>query len=775
MEDTPSSADGPQDETSTSPERGSVVPQYQELWEEANDLAADIPDSPALEKYDPEGLRRGDQKTIIHELEPLVERLRTKSQQANLEDDTSEDDIPEDRMQVPSRYSQLWEAVNAAVADASSYCLAQYDPQNLSAGDWRTSIGYLEQILVRERGNVTEFDIPPSTHDSLRALSRSELVTDRLEAVVDYDAGEHTLDEIVADDEMLWNWLQVWGMWESLTGTPSVDYEAIAVDDLPQLDETTAETLAATDYETVQDIRAATPRELHNGCELPDDLAEDLWEWVCCRPVHQIQGVTPAVHQELNSHGLWSAADITAVSLDRLIQLDSLDDKQARQLKIRAGAWLPPTCRLPDTLHERFGPPYRSLDSASDQLRLVEQAHYIHPGIESCCDHLIESALETLDRETMYTHIYDQYPDSFTDDAVDDEASWEEVLQRLVPLADQIEDNQLSPSVRDKFDIAPLSVIQIEWSTVFAAETPERATELIATAETALKQQSEFIALTNHARAVHDSVADSNELDVSAFESGLVRQLSRARTQLGEDSFQRHHDALKMYLTTCQQVLGLAETYDEYPFVSLLPVLAEMGQQDLPTAEMQDLAQIAEVSSTALDLLATLDYDHPAIDADTWEESIATAVEEQYAQILQPVEAQLSRLNNGIWTTDDLEAYDWREFEQLIGDLYRDEGSEVEVTQSTSDLGVDIWVDDDAGRTAVQVKHHQSGTTVGRESLQKLVSTLAKGDADQAVVVTSATFAETATRYASEFGPDLTLVAEGELITRLSESRLPPP
>jgi len=74
-----------------------------------------------------------------------------------------------------------------------------------------------------------------------------------------------------------------------------------------------------------------------------------------------------------------------------------------------------------------------------------------------------------------------------------------------------------------------------------------------------------------------------------------------------------------------------------------------------------------------------------------------------------------------------------------------------------------------------QAKQNRTGQPVGREPLQKLVSTLAKGDADEAVVVTSSDFADTATRYAHDFGPELTLVNADELLKRLNESTLPPP
>lgn len=748
-----------------------IEERYQDKWDEATRLADEITRSYPLEKYNPESLGIGDKKIAINGLELLVEKMRSKPKRAEKKTATSSKETTD----VPSRYQKLWSQVNSILdEDAQSYCLDRYHPNNHSAGSWRTTIGQLEQILSRERKSTNEFKFSPSTVDSLRALSRSDLVTRRLESVIDSEATELSTKEIVSDNDQLVEWLQVRAVWESLQRAPAAEQEAISVLEIPRLEESTAVAVEDAGYETFQDIRAADQCELTSITGIDKQTAKDLRSWVCFRPVSEIQGVTPPIHQQLNNHGLWFAADITATSVKALTNIGGVDEQQARQIKARAGAWLPPKCTPPECLREQFSPPYESLDTAQQQLLDFERVFYIHSEIAPRCEHLIASDLETPNKETIYSHIYNQYPESHTNEETGDDLSWVTVLERLVSLAHHIEAS-FPTSVRGRFDVEPLPEAQINVSTLCAADTPSSAIEEISSVNTLLQQNSKFKQLAASAESVHEVAEQSERMSSTEFERGLSRQLSIARACMKEGYFNQYYNYVDDYLTACHRSFKLDHTYESFSFNSLLPALVDLGQQELPTSDFQEITKILKVSETALDFLDQLDYDHPAVDAESWKDSIEVAIEEQHFQILKPVENQLTRFSEGVWTAEDLSTYDWREFEHLIGNLYRDKGFEVEVTQSTGDLGVDVWVNDEQTHTAVQVKHHQLGTTVGREPLQKLVSSLAKGDADQAEVVTSAKFADTATKYADDFGPKLTLIPVEELITRLSESRLPPP
>jgi HJR/Mrr/RecB family endonuclease len=141
---------------------------------------------------------------------------------------------------------------------------------------------------------------------------------------------------------------------------------------------------------------------------------------------------------------------------------------------------------------------------------------------------------------------------------------------------------------------------------------------------------------------------------------------------------------------------------------------------------------------------------------------------------LEPIVAQIERLGDALWQREHLYDVTWEEFEHLVGELYRIRGYDVEVTQRTDDLGIDVWAERDGERTAIQVKQFSEGNTVGRETLQKLLSTIARGEADNVVVITSGEFAHTAKQYAKDT-TGMQLIDGEELLELLSESEIPPP
>ncbi len=194
----------------------------------------------------------------------------------------------------------------------------------------------------------------------------------------------------------------------------------------------------------------------------------------------------------------------------------------------------------------------------------------------------------------------------------------------------------------------------------------------------------------------------------------------------------------------------------------------------LPFISPQDINhfdQIVSTVATIADFIQETDNAHPSVHVVEWEEAIQTAVENQNYDILKPVIRQVERLNTGqIWDQSLLYDLSWRELENIVGDLYSGQGYEVTVTQGSADLGVDVWARKRDDRLAIQVKQVRGNSTVGRETLQKLASTIAKGDADRAVVVTTGEFARTAKQYAADFGPNLELIDGGELAALLSES-----
>lgn len=207
----------------------------------------------------------------------------------------------------------------------------------------------------------------------------------------------------------------------------------------------------------------------------------------------------------------------------------------------------------------------------------------------------------------------------------------------------------------------------------------------------------------------------------------------------------------------------------------LTPASDRLGDDMKRAEQIEAVKDTLDESIEIMEFLSDVNHSHPSVEVSAWYDTIEMALDEQYPEALHPIKEKIRRMDSGLWEKSHLYQYNWDEFETLVATLYEDAGYETEVTQSVLDQGVDVWAENNDERVAIQVKHFKNESTVGRETLQKLVSTLAKGDADQAVVITSSTFARTAIQYGDDFGPDLELVDEEMLLKRLSESNVPPP
>lgn len=227
---------------------------------------------------------------------------------------------------------------------------------------------------------------------------------------------------------------------------------------------------------------------------------------------------------------------------------------------------------------------------------------------------------------------------------------------------------------------------------------------------------------------------------------------------------------------TLDTVDTLRRRFPEYPWEAVRTELERIVTgEERPTRDtLEECHTVVTSVEEILTYLQTAPQSHPSIDGNGWREAVTVAIEETHPGILAPIVGQIERLGNELWQREHLYEVTWEEFEHLVGELYRDLGYEVEVTQGTADLGIDVWAERGGKRTAIQVKQFSEGNTVGREVLQKLLSTVARGEADNAVVVTSGEFARTAENYAADT-PDLQLIDGEELLELLSESQVPPP
>jgi len=278
----------------------------------------------------------------------------------------------------------------------------------------------------------------------------------------------------------------------------------------------------------------------------------------------------------------------------------------------------------------------------------------------------------------------------------------------------------------------------------------------------------------DHNNVISEYAPERPESDPSSVLEKITTTVER------ELNSQREVSEIGKYLERIAEILTvssrLANEGGDLPIEPFLQEVIEHLQEEgiLESEKLQewyDLIQKVEKISMFMD---DVDLSHPSINAEHWEESLEMALEEQYVNILSPIVDQVEKMESGMWELDDLHQISWQEFESLIGTLYESFGYETEVTSDTADMGIDVWATNSDERVAIQAKRYQEGNTVGRETLQKLASTLAKGDADRVVVVTTSEFARTAEEYSDSFGSEIELIDGEELRDQLNNSDIPP-
>ena len=285
-------------------------------------------------------------------------------------------------------------------------------------------------------------------------------------------------------------------------------------------------------------------------------------------------------------------------------------------------------------------------------------------------------------------------------------------------------------------------------------------------------------AIITQAVELEDRISDYGSKNMGAGTVSTAIQNMHKEITNNLDS-QREISEVKSNLEQLNDLLSLSSTLtdkmDNLPIDPTQKLIDSIQDEGLPEPEelqeWQDLIQKVEKISTFMD---ETDLSHPSIDAEHWEESLEMALEEQYVNILSPIVDQVEKMESGVWELDDLHQISWQEFESLIGTLYESFGYETEVTSDTADMGIDVWAKNSDERVAIQAKRYQEGNTVGRETLQKLASTLAKGDADRVIVVTTSEFARTAKEYSDSFGSEIELIDGEELRDQLNNSDIPP-
>ncbi|OYR38009.1 hypothetical protein DJ82_13795 [Halorubrum sp. Ib24] len=774
---------------------------YVAIWKEAKQTAVESNTTYSIDEYHPAKISAGNWVSALEDLETIIKQensgetdmLRTEQEsstespkprschnQQDKADPDSSHSSSDDEPRVPIEYQQLWSKTNRLLNDLDyDESLANFHPDSVSPGQWDTAYERLEARYDALRDKKVE-SLNPGSAQHQTTQTNQNMFQSRLEMVIDADNSDLSPAGICEDHQQLTNWLEIWARWEGLRRLAEIERVAAPVSNSTGVGDQLADSLHLAGYETLGEIRNASVADLQEVDGIGEQRAQTLYEAASTRPVGNIQGVGKILEQELLNAGIRTALDLTAVSQDTLTAIDGIGEQRGLQLQGRAAAWLPPQCDPPSELYDPYQPPYQSLSNATENVDQLERVLYRYSEVEPLLSQLRDSSLTVPDDVDLGDILLEKLvlnPPSAPEDTIDTgESTWHDVVQTLATVvADQDERPDYPSSVRTQFDLTPVQTPDINFVDIWSVDTPAVALEQLMELKQKTKQVREFIETARGAVETHAQIQASSSAAASRLEAALTQHVTRLQAAIGSDSFVETRDYVTTYSEVCASTISLAERYPSYPFESILRSLSGTDQSDsIPEATLQDFQTILQTADEALAFMNSVDYNHPAVDQDSWEESLRLSLTEEYPQAIQPVTNQLSRLDDGVWDSDDLAAYEWQSFERLVGHLYRDEGYETTVTQSTNDLGVDIWVKKADRRLAIQVKHYQAGQSVGRKTLQQLVSTLAAGDANEAIVVTSGEFADTAQRYADDFGDELSLVGASELIRRLSESSIPP-
>ncbi len=287
---------------------------------------------------------------------------------------------------------------------------------------------------------------------------------------------------------------------------------------------------------------------------------------------------------------------------------------------------------------------------------------------------------------------------------------------------------------------------------------------------------AEFYELSNQqSRIRSDIIQKEREAKIQSHSEEIADLL-----EINASQVKLNTDEPELYQELEETLIELDELKQEYPNQSWdqlnTHIKTDITETNSGTSSsVQIYTEIISDSGEILRYIETAGQSHPAIHPTEWRKTVDMAIEEMTSDSLKPLISEVEQLKEGIWEREHLYQMSWQEFEHLIGSLYDSLGYRTEVTQGTSDMGVDVWAERDGVRQAIQVKQFGRGNPVGREPLQKTVSAIAKGDAHEAVVITSSRFTRTAIEYAADFGPGLELISGEKLIEKLSLSDVPPP
>jgi len=100
---------------------------------------------------------------------------------------------------------------------------------------------------------------------------------------------------------------------------------------------------------------------------------------------------------------------------------------------------------------------------------------------------------------------------------------------------------------------------------------------------------------------------------------------------------------------------------------------------------------------------------------------------------------------------DRIRGLSWQQFEQFVGRYFKDQGYFVVETPSGPDGGVDLVIRKDGEKTYVQYKHWKT-YKVSVAKVRELLGSMAAGQADRGVLVTTGQFTSSAKQFGQQHG-----------------------
>lgn len=212
-----------------------------------------------------------------------------------------------------------------------------------------------------------------------------------------------------------------------------------------------------------------------------------------------------------------------------------------------------------------------------------------------------------------------------------------------------------------------------------------------------------------------------------------------------------------------------------------LPSLEKEDQWEVLSIAVEEASKIVRstaVTMMTLDRISEIDFQHP----DENEESVSQDIRDAHANRREHQLKQLAfasdRSKRGEWTEDDLlnytdEAKSGEPFEQLIAELWSDEGFETDLTAAGSDGGVDVIATNGEEDLLIQAKRYES-RRVSAAEIRELAGLMPQYEFDRALLVTSSGATTPAEEEAARVDK-LELITGSMLAKRLTESDLQPP